>query len=270
MADYTGQQMGNYRLLRLVGRGAFADVYLGEHIYLQTQAAIKVLHIQMGSNEVADFRREAKIIAHLLHPHIIRVLDFGVEGNTPFLVMDYAPHGTLRRAYPRGTHLPLPTIISYTSQIAQALQYAHDRGVIHRDVKPENMLLNANKEILLSDFGIPAVEQSTSMLITQKMSDLKTAGTASYMAPEQIQGHPHPSSDQYALGIVVYEWLSGSLPFAGDACSVMYQQVNVQPPPLREKLPGILDQHSFLFYTYFRKENIKEKKELLPHWMLAT
>jgi outer membrane protein assembly factor BamB len=239
MVDYAGQQLGNYRLLRLLGQGGFADVYLGEHIHLQTLAAIKVLHIQMGSNELADFRREARIIAHLVHPHIIRVLDFGVQGNTPFLVMDYAPNGTLRQAYPKGTRLLLPTIISYTKQVAEALQYAHDRKVIHRDVKPGNMLLDSNNQILLSDFGISAVEQSTSLLITQRTLELKTAGTASYMAPEQIQGNPHPSSDQYALGVVVYEWLCGSLPFSGEPFSVMYQHVHVPPPPLREKLPTI-------------------------------
>src|SRR5207244_12947958 len=101
MADYAGQQLGNYHLRRLLGQGGSADVYLGEHIHLGTLAAVKVLHIRIGSNELDDFRREARTIAHLLHPHIVRVLDFGVEGNTPFLVMDYATNGTLRQCYPK-------------------------------------------------------------------------------------------------------------------------------------------------------------------------
>jgi outer membrane protein assembly factor BamB/serine/threonine protein kinase len=239
MADYVGQQLGNYRLRHLLGQGGSADVYLGEHIHLETLAAIKVLHIQMGSRDIDDFRREAMIIAHLLHPHIVRVLDFGVEGNMPFLVMDYAPKGTLREYHPKGTSLPLTTIVAYVKQVAQALQYAHERKVIHRDVKPENMLLGINNEVLLSDFGISAIEQGTSVLITQKRVGSNPAGTLLYMAPEQIQGKPHLASDQYALGIVVYEWLCGSRPFQGEPLAVMYQQVHVPAPPLREKIPTI-------------------------------
>jgi eukaryotic-like serine/threonine-protein kinase len=239
MADYAGHQLGNYRLRRLLGRGGSADVYLGEHIYLETLAAVKVLNVQIGSVELVDFRREAKIIAHLLNPHILRVLDFGVEDNVPFLVMDYAPNGTLRQCYPKGTRLQLPAIIFYVTQIAQALQYAHDRKVIHRDVKPENMLLGLNDQVLLSDFGISAIEQSTNMLITHQRVATSPTGTVYYMAPEQIHGDLHPSIDQYALGIVVYEWLCGSRPFAGDALAAMYQHVHVPPPSLREKIPTI-------------------------------
>ncbi len=239
MTDYTGQQLGNYRLLQMLGQGGSADVYLGEHIHLGTQAAIKVLRFQIGSSKLDDFLREARIIAHLLHPHIVRVLDFGVEGNMPFLVMDYAANGTLRQCYPKGTYLPLATILSYVKQVAQALQYAHDRKIVHRDVKPENMLLDSNSQVLLSDFGISAIEQNTSTLITQQRIDSSAAGTISYMAPEQIHGSPHPSSDQYALGVVVYEWLCGSCPFSGEALAIMYQHVHVPPLPLREKLSTI-------------------------------
>jgi outer membrane protein assembly factor BamB/serine/threonine protein kinase len=239
MVDLSGQQLGNYRLRHLLGRGGFAEVYLGEHIHLQTLAAIKVLGIQMGSHELADFLREAQTIAHLLHPCIVRVLDFGVEGNMPFLVMDYAPNGTLRQCYPKGTCVPILTIISHVTQVAQALQYAHNRKVIHRDVKPENMLLGINNQVLLSDFGISIIEQNTSILITQQRLSSSPTGTCYYMAPEQIQGSAHPASDQYALGVVVYEWLCGSRLFSGEALAVMYQHVNVPPPPLREKIPEI-------------------------------
>src|SRR5438128_1527786 len=107
MADRVGQQLGNYRLVRLLGTGAFAEVYLGEHVYLETQAAIKILHTQLASNEIEHFRNEARTIAHLEHPHIVRVLDFGVEGNTPFLIMSYAQGGTLRQRHPKNTRLPL-------------------------------------------------------------------------------------------------------------------------------------------------------------------
>ena len=239
MADGAGQQLGNYRLHRLLGRGGFADVYLGEHIHLQTLAAIKVLQIEMESNSLSDFLLEARTIAHLIHPHIVRVLDFGVEHNMPFLVMDFAPNGTLRQQHPRGSSLPISVIVTYVKQIAQALQYAHERKVIHRDVKPANMLLGINHEVLLSDFGISAIEQSTSILVTQKKLVSNPAGTISYMAPEQIEGKPHPASDQYALGIVVYEWLSGSCPFHGEPLAVMYQHVHAPPPSLQGKVATI-------------------------------
>jgi eukaryotic-like serine/threonine-protein kinase len=239
MVDYAGQHLGNYRLRQMLGQGSSADVYLGEHIHLGTLAAIKVLHTQIGSSKLDDFLREARIIAHLLHPHIVRVLDFGVESTTPFLVMDYATNGTLRQCYPKGTYLPLATTISYVKQVAQALQYAHNRKVVHRDVKPENMLLDINSQVLLSDFGISAIAQDTSTLIMQKKVDSSAAGTIYYMAPEQLHGSPHPSSDQYALGVVVYEWLCGSRPFSGEALAVMYQHVHVPPLPLREKLSTI-------------------------------
>src|SRR5260370_38069970 len=140
MIDRVGQQLGNYRLTRLIGRGGFADVYLGEHIYLGTQAAVKVLTTKLAHDEVEQFRQEARTMARLEHPNIVRVLEFGIEADTPFLIMSYAPNGTLRQRHARGTIVPLPTIVSYTKQMADALQYAHSEKLIHRDVKPENML----------------------------------------------------------------------------------------------------------------------------------
>ncbi len=239
MADYTGKQLGNYRLFRSLGRGASAEVYLGEHVHLGTFAAIKVLSGLVEGYRSDDFRGEAQIIARLRHPHIVRVLDFGVESNLPFLVMDYVPNGTLRQRYPQGTILPLLTIVSYTNQIAEALQYAHDHKITHRDVKPENMLLDVNDQVLLSDFGISAIEPTTSSLPTLKQASTGRAGTPIYMAPEQIHGHPHFASDQYALAVIVYEWMCGARPFSGDVLAVMYQHVHTQPPSLRETLPTI-------------------------------
>src|SRR5437588_12607552 len=130
MTDRVGMQLGNYRLLRQLGKGGFAEVYLGEHVHLKTRAAIKVLHqVQLASNEEEKFRREAQTIANLSHPHIIRVLDYGIQESTstPFLVMDYAPKGTLRQRYPTGTILSPLHILSYVTQVASALQFAHDR-----------------------------------------------------------------------------------------------------------------------------------------------
>ena len=174
------------------------------------------------------------MLVQLVHPYIVRVLDFGIEGKTPFLVMDYAPNGTLRRRHPKGTHLLLTTIVPYVQQIADALQYAHDEKIIHRDIKPENLLVGRHNDILLSDFGIAIVAQSSHYQGIQNM-----AGTIAYMAPEQIQGKPRPASDQYALAVVVYEWLSGSRPFHGSFTEIAAQPLTVQPSSLHERIPTI-------------------------------
>jgi eukaryotic-like serine/threonine-protein kinase len=168
MADYVGQQFGNYQVLRKLGQGAFAEVYLAEHQYLEIPAAIKILHARMGPDTYEQFRREAHTIAHLQHPHIVCVLDFGIREQTPYLILEYAPGGTLRARHPKGTRLPLEQIVTYVKQIAPALDYAHQHHVIHRDVKPENMLVNAQQEVVLSDFGIAVVHLTLESLSTQQ------------------------------------------------------------------------------------------------------
>ena len=147
MVEYTGEKLGNYRLMKLLGRGGFADVYLGEHIYLQTAAAIKVLRMQLTDEALEKFLVEARTVARLSHPNIVSVLEFGIEQATPFLVMSYAPYESLRQRHPRGSLLPAAAIVFYVEQVAAALQYAHDRRVIHCDIKPENMLLGQNEAL---------------------------------------------------------------------------------------------------------------------------
>jgi serine/threonine protein kinase len=230
----VGQRLGNYQLIRLLGEGGFGKVYLGEHIHLGSQAAIKVLNSQLSSREIGPFLSEARTLVRLIHPHIVRILDFGIEDKTPFLVMDYAPNGTLRQLHPKGTPLPLEMIISYVKQVAEALQFAHNEKIIHRDIKPENMLVGVRQDILLSDFGIAMIAQSSRY---QSMFDI--AGTIAYMAPEQIQAHPRSASDQYSLGIVVYEWLCGERPFHGSFKEIAIKHAVVPPPPLRARKPSI-------------------------------
>ncbi len=237
MTNLIGQLLGNYRLTRQLGKGGFAVVYLGEHVHLKTLAAIKVLHqVQLANDEEEKFRKEAYTIANLKHHYIIRVLDYGIpeNTNTPFLVMDYAPRGTLRQRYTAGTILSPLHILPYVKQVASALQYAHLRKVIHRDVKPENMLLDENDKIRLSDFGIAVVYETS-----RASNTLDKFGTPPYMAPEQFQGKPLPASDQYALGIVIYEWLCGTRPFNGTLGELMRQHESTVPPSMREKAPSL-------------------------------
>ena len=231
-AGRIGQQLGNYRLHSLLGEGGFAQVYLGEHVYLKTQAAIKLLHMKLAAPDDLDsFLKEAQTVARLVHPHIVRVLEFGLDGQTPFLVMDYATGGTLRQRHHRGTLLPLSTVVSYVKQVTDALQYAHDKKFIHRDIKPENMLIGERDAVLLSDFGIALIAQSTRYQSTQDV-----VGTVAYMSPEQIQGKPRPASDQYSLGIVVYEWLTGDRPFHGSFIE-------------RSGEPEVYDKHMAIYYA---------------------
>src|SRR6266852_1151939 len=234
MSDRLGQQLGNYWLISLLGQGGYAEVYLGQHVRFKQQAAIKVLHTHLSSQEVEHFLHEAETIAALAHPAIVRVFDFDVQDGVPFLVMDYAPNGSLRRRYPKGSMVPLPQIITYVKQVAAALQYAHEQKFIHRDVKPENMLLGRQQEVLLSDFGLAALAHSSASLSTKE-----AVGTLPYMAPEQIEGHPRAASDQYALGVVVYEWLCGQRPFEGSMTEVMVRHLTMPPPPLHEKVATI-------------------------------
>ena len=258
MSDLTGQQFGNYRLIRLLGQGGFADTYLGEQIYLRTYAAMKIVQTQLAQDDQGTFFREAQTIAYLRHPNIVRLLDFGVESsrNIPYLIMDYAPNGTLRQRHSRGEVLPVSRVVPYVKQIAAALQYAHDHKVIHRDVKPENMLVGAENEILLADFGIAVVESSR----IQTQSTI--AGTMNYMAPEQIRGKPIPASDQYALAVVVYEWLCGRPPFTGSYTEMAIQHECSTPPPLRERVATIPTEVEQVVLTALAKDSQQRFKDV--------
>ena len=255
MLDRTGQLLGNYKLVRLLGQGGFSEVYLGEHIHLNTLAAIKILRTQLVEDNVENFRTEARTLAHLKHPNIVQVLDFGVADMTPYLVMQYALNGTLRQRHPRGVPVPLNIVVSYVKQMASALQYAHNQKLIHRDIKPENMLVGELNQILLSDFGIAVVTASARAVgPALATGSWDPAGTVSYMAPEQIQGQTVPSSDQYALAIVAYEWLTGVLPFKGPYIEVVMQQISATPVSLREKVPSLSQEVEQVVITALNKD----------------
>lgn len=253
MTSLIGLQLGNYRLLSLVGQGGYADVYKAEHVHLQSAAAVKVLKVHLDATEHTNFLQEAKLVESLKHEHIVQMKEFGIEGSAPFLVLEFASNGTLRQRYPQGTILPVDVIVSLVKQIAAALHYAHTHNVIHRDIKPENILLGDNDNILLSDFGIAVMMQSRTQNVV---------GTVDYMAPEQFQGHPVPASDQYALAVLVYEWLCGSRPFTGTQKEVAQQHLYHYPPPMRDKVQGITPAIESVVFKALAKEPQKRYADI--------
>ncbi len=227
--------LGSYRLLHPLGQqgqGMSSQVYLAEHTVQHTRVALKMLDGYQDQTEVERFVARASVLTHLAHPHIVSVLDYGVVGSTAFLVMNYLSHGTLRQHHPRGTRLDLMLLLSYVEQIADALWYVHQHNLIHRDIKPHNLLLDEAGNVLLSDFGIAVVSQS---LTPGASAFADFEGTVPYTAPEQLQGKPRRSSDQYALAVVVYEWLCGAWPFSGSFDEVVRQQLFEPPPPFSAK-----------------------------------
>ncbi len=231
MSQQKRQRLGNYWIIGFLGSGGFADVYLGEHISLPRLAAIKVLNGRPTQEKLERFLAEASITARLPHPHIVQVFDFDEVSNPPFLVMQYARYGSLEALH-RGERLLLDTIVSYVKQIAEALDNAHKQGVIHCDIKPNNILLDEDDTALVSDFGI-AVSTGRYAAMPRIFG-----GTATYMAPEQHRGKPLPASDQYSLGIMVYEWLSGRPPFCGSSYDIIMQHKHDSPPPLWRTAPS--------------------------------
>ncbi len=234
MADRIGQQLGLYRLIRFIGRGSFAEIYLGEHVRMLTQSVVKVFQVQLTPEEEERFGEEARVVSRLGHPHIMPLVDVGVQDSTPFLVMGYAPNGTLRDQFPPGMPQAPGAILPYIWQVADALHFAHGQRVMHRNLKPENMLLDSRGEVLLSDFALPVIFQSP-----RYQAALERAGAATYLAPEQIRGQTIPASDQYALAATVYEWLSGGPLFQGSITEIMAKHLFTEPTPLRERVRTI-------------------------------
>ncbi len=257
MPGRIGEIFGSYELIQFLGHGGFAEVYLGKHTRLpQQMAAIKILNKQLVIAKSQQFQREASIVATLRHPNIVQMYDYNLYSNptltttlVPYIVMEYAPNKSLRVKHPRGQALPLRTIITYTRQVADALQYAHEQGVMHLDVKPENILINAQNKLLLSDFGL-----ATLLTEQEKTGDIQ--GTLSYMSPEQLDGKPTFASDQYALAVMVYEWLSGRLPFTGQSVKeVIEKHLKESPPSLRVQIPTLSQEVEEVIFKALEKNS---------------
>lgn len=276
--DLIGQQLGNYRLTALLGKGGFATVYLAEHIFLgnQAKAAIKVLNeTNLSEEDRQNFTIEARTIRKLNHPHIVKLLDFGIEvsrhvdGSIPYLVMDYAPEGTLRNHHPLKSVVPIKRIVSYIDQLTDGLQYAHDQGIVHSDLKPENMLIMGVDDIVLSDFGIAITSFDSKN--HQMPNDGVVQGTFPYIAPERFRGTTGRSSDQYSLGIVVYEWLTGTHPFKGTPEQIISNHLFTPPPTLYGIYPGISQELEAVVMRALAKEpeqrfpSVKDFAQALCH-----
>jgi serine/threonine-protein kinase len=238
MTDLTGRLLGRYRLESLLGRGGMAEVWRAADTKLARTVAVKVIHASVAQDpQFAErFLREARVVASLEHPGILPVYDFGEEDGIPFLVMPHLPGGTLRDRL-RGAPAPVGLAAGWIRQLADALDAAHAAGVLHRDVKPANVLIGRDERLFLADFGIAKmVESMTGLTATGAV-----VGTPVYMAPEQAQGHPaSPATDRYALAVVVYEILAGRPPFDGDnPFSLMHQHVSTPPPALSSRAAGL-------------------------------
>ena len=254
-----GLQIGRYQLLRLLGRGAMSEVYLAEDVRIQQQVAIKVLRNEATSQlyeykarDVAQlFQHEAMAIARLDHPNILPLYDYGelsLSGSTfLYLVMPLRPEGSLAQwlgQRSKSEWLSPQDVTHFVRQAASALQHAHDHSIIHQDVKPSNFLLRRNEgnpnlpDLLLADFGIAKLMTAT-VIASQAIQ-----GTPAYMAPEQWKGDAQSATDQYALGIMVYQMLTGRLPFLGTQQQMMYLHFHAQPErpsTLNPRLPPELD-----------------------------
>jgi serine/threonine-protein kinase len=230
-----------YEIRSRIGRGGMADVYLGHDLLLDRPVAVKVLFPEYATDPsfVERFRREAQSAANLTHPNIVGVYDWGRQGSTYFIVMEYVQGRTLSDIIRTEGPLQPLRAVEVANEVAAALGFAHRNGVVHRDVKPGNILVSTSGTVKVADFGIArALNSSNEQDLTQAGAVM---GTATYFSPEQAQGsNPDPRSDLYSLGIVMYEIVAGRPPFSGEnPVAIAYKQVHDTPPPLSQMRPDV-------------------------------
>jgi len=236
-----GKTLGQYRLTERLGRGGMAEVYKAYQPGLDRYVAIKVLHAYFAEEE--DFRnrfqREARAVARLRHSNVVQVYDFGVEGDIYYMAMEFLSGGTLKQRLRQADELLAPAeTLRIVERVAAALDYAHARGIYHRDVKPSNVMLTDDRQVILTDFGLAKMAEG-SQFTRSGMS----VGTPEYMAPEQGQGLPiDHRADVYSLGVVLYELLTGQVPYTADTpVAIIFKHI-IDPLPLPRSLNADLDQ----------------------------
>jgi eukaryotic-like serine/threonine-protein kinase len=227
---------GRYELLELVGRGGMSTVWKAHDRLLDRIVAIKVLHEQFTRDEeyVERFRREARSVAQLSHPNIVTVIDRGEEEGRQFIVFEFVEGENLKQVIERDGRLPVGDALETALQMARALAFAHERGLVHRDVKPQNVLLGEDGQCKMTDFGIARSVDVEGVTITGTV-----LGTSEYIAPEQARGQRVDAlTDVYSLGVVLYELLTGSVPFQGENfVAIALKHVNELPPSVLERRP---------------------------------
>jgi Protein kinase domain len=223
-----GTRLGQYEVQDLIGQGAMGVVYRAYHVQLERTGAVKVLQgIAPDTDSTARFRHEAQAIAQMRHPNIVNVFDFGEYEGTPYMIIEYVPGGSLASRMKQGS-METAAALKYLRGMAAGLDYAHSLGIVHRDVKPANVLLEKDESPVIADFGLVKLMQSTSL---KSMTGV-TTGTPAYMSPEQVTGSKiGPPADRYSLATIAYEMLTGSIPFDGEGLmEVLYAQVHRDPP----------------------------------------
>ena len=260
MPEWLGKTIGNVRIEKLLARGGMAEVYLGSHLNLERPVAVKLLHSYIEEEPLLleRFRREAKVVAGLRHPNIVQIFDFDTTDGHPYIVMEYLKGPTLatylRHLHQRKKRIPSDQVARLLNELSTALDYAHAQGVIHRDIKPGNILLH-NKtddipldkpltndvEVVITDFGLVRIMNTASQTVSGTVS-----GTPAYMSPEQARGDQiDHRTDIYSLGVVLYEMLAGRVPFEADSTlTILHMQIHTTPPPITgipAKVQAVID-----------------------------
>ena len=225
---------GRYELEELVGSGGMSSVYRAYDRQLERRVALKVLHERLGGDDehVSRFRHEARAVAQLSHPNVVTVIDRGVDGGRQFIVFEYVDGENLRQLIDRTGPLSVRRALEIAIAVADGLAFAHEHGVVHRDVKPQNVLLNRDGDVKVTDFGIArSLDADSGLTLTGTV-----LGTSSYLSPEQASGlRVTAAADVYSLGVVVYELLAGEVPFGGNQVVVALKHVNEPPPSVLDR-----------------------------------